>query len=467
MSLTRYNFFTALVMALFLPALATAQVQEPQSNRSLLDLLEIDEEAAGDSENVEIEFDPFSDFLTDTLDQVPEYTHFTFLPTSTLPTIAFMPVVFDYVEIIDSVAFSDPNPMLADDNPYLDWVRVEADRNRRFRDIKRRYMLDTPYNVRYNITTLPAPPKQYTATVDPSQSTITISEVISLDNKVKDPNMQLNVERRNWLHEFSAGLQFSQAYVSPNWYQGGNNNVNMIGSVRWNVKLNNRFHPNLIAEATTQYKLAIASAPQDSIHNYLISEDLFQFNGTFGVRAINNWYYSANAMFKTQLLNNYKTNSRDLKAAFMSPGELNVGLGMTYSKVNPKKTFKLDVSISPLSYNLKMSTNSRINVTNFGIKEGHRTISEIGSNAEVKMSWNIMWNITYNSRFFLFTDYKYVQGDWENNINFSINRYLSTQLYVHLRYDSSKEPVDDSSHWKKWQLKEILSFGLQYQFKTI
>ena len=240
----------------------------------------------------------------------------------------------------------------------------------------------------------------------------------------------------------------------------------MIGNVRWNVKLNEKFHPNLMAEATTQYKLAISSAPNDTVHNYLISEDLFQFNGTFGVRAINNWYYSANAMFKTQFFNSYKSNSRDLKSAFLSPGELNVGLGMTYSKENKPKRFRIEVSISPLSYNMKMSTNHKINVTNFGIKEGHRTISEVGSNAEMKLSWNIMWNITYNSRIFLFTDYDYAQGDWENTLNFSINRYLSTQLYVHLRYDSSRDKVDDS-RWSKWQLKEILSFGLQYQFKTI
>ena len=31
----------------------------------------------------------------------------------------------------------------------------------------------------------------------------------------------------------------------------------------------------------------------------------------------------------------------------MSPGELNVGVGMTYNYANPKKTFTLDASISP------------------------------------------------------------------------------------------------------------------------
>ncbi len=467
MSLSKFKFIPFLLVFALYPAFASSQQQEPVDPR-LLDLLEIEEsEEEPDSVIIiEEEYNPFADFLTDTIDEMPIIKELPLIPESDLPLITYMPVVFDYAEYIDTIAVTDPSPILASENSSLDWLTIEADRHRRFRDIKRHYMINHPQYVKYNIMTLPAPPKQYKATVDPSQSTIIISEVITLDNKLKEPDTQIEIERRHWLHNFSAGLQFSQAYISPNWYQGGNNNVNMIGNVRWNVKLNDKFHPNLIAEATTQYKLAISSAPNDSVHNYLISEDLFQFNGTFGVRAINNWYYSANAMFKTQFFNSYKSNSRDLKSAFLSPGELNVGLGMTYSKENKPKRFRIEVSISPLSYNMKMSTNSRINVTNFGIKEGHRTISEVGSNAEMKMTWNIMWNITYNSRIFLFTDYDYAQGDWENTLNFSINRYLSTQLYVHLRYDSSRDKVDDS-RWSKWQLKEILSFGLQYQFKTI
>lgn len=79
------------------------------------------------------------------------------------------------------------------------------------------------------------------------------------------------------------------------------------------------------------------------------------------------------------------------------------------------------------------------------------------------MKWNILWNITYQSRIFLFTDYKYFQGDWENTISFNINKFLSTQIYAHLRYDTS---VPSHASWKKFMLREILSFGLSYTFST-
>ena len=36
-------------------------------------------------------------------------------------------------------------------------------------------------------------------------------------------------------------------------------------------------------------------------------------------------------MFKTQLLNSYTPNTYNLNSAFLSPGELNVGLGMPYN----------------------------------------------------------------------------------------------------------------------------------------
>ena len=405
-------------------------------------------------------FDPFSELIADTIDYQPSLV---FLPPSTLPVVAFLPVVYDELPHIDSIAIDNPEPYLESVKAF-NWFRVAEIGSKAYRELKTRYMLDNIPAVKYNINSMPKPPKKYTATVDPSKATITVTEIDTDKNKLTADAPMKEISPKHWLHNINASLQFSQAYISPNWYQGGNNNVNGIGTVRWNVKLNPKFHPNLIFEATTQYKLAMSSAPNDSIHSYLISEDLFQFNATAGVHAFNHWYYSISTMFKTQFFNNYKSNSSDMKAAFLSPGEFNVGVGMTYNYTSPQKKFVLDASIAPISYNIKMSTHPDINVTSFGIKEGHRTISEVGSNAEVRMKWNIMWNISYTSRFFLFTDYDYLHADWENTFNFSFNRYLSTQLYIHPRFDSSRHSVDG---WRKWQLKEILSFGLQYQFKTI
>lgn len=56
-----------------------------------------------------------------------------------------------------------------------------------------------------------------------------------------------------------------------------------------------------------------------------------------------------------------------MKAAFLSPADLTAGLGMTYNYTNKRKTFNLDISIAPLSYNLKVCTDATIDHTKFGI----------------------------------------------------------------------------------------------------
>lgn len=408
-----------------------------------------------------------SEMFADTLvHTTPKEKHLQFLPVAPLPAILFMPMIYDEFVHIDSINSFDPAPQTLTGSADIAWVKVEENRARRFREIKQRYMLDNIRAVRYNINTLPKPPKKYVGTIDPSTESITVKE-ISTDRKGLVVETALpGVSRINWLHTVDGRLQFSQAYISPNWYQGGNNNVNGLGSFRWNVKLNQRFYPKYMVEATLDYKVGIASAPQDTVHGYNITQDQLQFNATAGLRAWDRWYYSVNTSFKTQLLNSYKPNSRDLKSAFMTPGELNVGVGMTYNYLSPNNKFKVDASVSPFSYNLKVATNPGIPKQNFGIEEPHNTLQKFGSNAEIKMNWNIAWNVTYNSRLFLFSDYEALQGDWEHTINMSLNRYFSTQLYLHMRYDSQQPAMPDTK-WQHWQLKEILSFGFQYQFKTI
>ena len=182
-----------------------------------------------------------------------------------------------------------------------------------------------------------------------------------------------------------------------------------------------------------------------------------------GLKAARRWFYSANVMFKTQLFNSYPTNSRVRKAAFLSPGELNVGLGMTYNYTNPKNTLTLGLSLSPLSWNMKTCTSPMIDPTTYGIDNGRRVKNKVGSSAELNMQWKIAYNITYTTRLFGFTDYDYAYTDWENTIDFNINRFLSTRLYVHFRYDTSTPHIEDS-RWSKLQLKEIFSFGFSYHF---
>ncbi len=145
------------------------------------------------------------------------------------------------------------------------------------------------------------------------------------------------LQRRHWLHNVGSSLQFSQAYVSKNWYQGGNNHLALLFNFYWNVNLNQVYHPNLLFQSSLSYKLGLNSTPQDEVHSYSISEDVLQYNLNTGLKAFRKWFYSLNLQFKTQMLRNYEQNSMKRKASFLSPGDLNIGLGMAYSFENSKR----------------------------------------------------------------------------------------------------------------------------------
>ena len=418
-------------------------------------------------------FSPADTLAADTLEIVEEIEFddwgFPIATTyyRTMPDPAYgMPLVFDTYMFLDSLTLGNPDHgMILEPERIYGWVDELAFSSNLLRHTQQQTVMYNPEVVRYNLADLPEPPRHYRAFVDPETTQIVLTEVSAPKVTASQAtDMELNVERKLWIKQFNASLQFSQAYISPNWYQGGNNNLNMLANIFYNVKLNERFYKNLMFETTMQYKLGLNNAPDDSIRNYNISEDLLQITSKFGLKAANRWYYSVTGAFKTQLLSSYPTNSRNMKSAFLSPGELNLGIGMTYNFTNPKKTFTVNASISPLSWNMKTCTNSKINETNFGIKEGRKTVSEYGSSGECNITWKMAYNITYRSRLFAFTDYNYFQGDWEHTFDFQLNRYLSTQFYVHMRYDSNTPRQTDNS-WHKFQLKEILSFGLSYSFK--
>lgn len=347
-------------------------------------------------------------------------------------------------------------------NPIPDWLKASRRAGEIREDLEYNLMIQDPLMIEYAYWDLPVPPKL------PEDDHSYAGYLRSLDLPTIDvsgavlPTMKM--DRRYWLHYFNTGIQFSQAYVSDNWYQGGNNYLALLFNFTWNVDLNTVYHPNLLFKSSLTYKLALNSTPKGSLHKYSITQDDFQYNLNLGLKALKHWFYSFNLQFRTPFFNAYPDNSEIRKGSFLAPGSLNLGLGMTYTLQNAKKTFNLTMAISPLSYNLKTCIVPEIDHAQYNIEPWRKTASEVGSNLEANMRWQIRDNILWTSRLFLFTDYNYFLADWENTFNFQLTKFLSTQIYLHPRYDSSSNW--GSSKWHYWMFKEILSFGLSYTFST-
>ena len=373
-----------------------------------------------------------------------------------------MPLVFDKQQsaaVVSQEPGKQQSGLKVDDT----WIDRAQQRWGRTHDTRYRLMINKPELVPFNENVLPKPPKEVVVETSPADAELQV-EPRNLATEQFKPIDRREVKVHNWLHSFVGSLQGTQAYISNNWYQGGENNLNLLADVQWDCNLNQKLHPNWLFNNTLHYKLGVATAKGDTLRNYSINEDNFQFSSQVGYKAVKNWYYSATLFFKTQLLNSYVTNSKTLAASLLSSGELNLGLGMTYNYKDQEGYKTLTLSIAPLSYNMKICRDiEKIDPTKFGIEAGHHFKHSFGSTVEMKFEWKITPSINWKTRLYAFTDYKYVQGDWENTLVFYVNSFLSTQIFTHLRYDKSRPWNQD---WRYWQFKEILSFGLTYKFAT-
>lgn len=251
-------------------------------------------------------------------------------------------------------------------------------------------------------------------------------------------------------------LQFSQNYISENWYKGGESTKSLLSGFTWQIKYDDKQKTQF--EGKIEWKLGFITAPSDTVHTYKANNDLLRLTSKLGYKAFWNWYYTLSGEFQTQFFSNYATNSDDLVSAFFSPATLNVGLGMDYKYVKDGKV-NLSVLLNPINYTLYSIRDDRLDPTKFNIKEGHKRENEIGSRLNATLTWKIIPSLLWESKFSYTTNYEKVFSEWENTFTFVLNKYLSTKLFVHARYDDgvSKEP--DESYF---QLQELFSFGVNY-----
>ncbi|MDR0412956.1 MAG: DUF3078 domain-containing protein [Dysgonamonadaceae bacterium] len=274
-------------------------------------------------------------------------------------------------------------------------------------------------------------------------------------------------KRQYWSRSGNSLLQFSQNYISKNWYDGGVGNLNLLSVQNYTssykkgiVRFNN----------FVEWKLSFYTNSNDTVRNFRLGEDLIRTYTDFGLKAFNDkWSYSSNLEVKTKLLRNYKENSDEYISSIFSPLQINMGIfGMKYQlqKTSPNDKYKkcnLSIDLSLLSLQYTWLADKTIDPIRYGIKEGENSLLDLGSTLNAKIIVHFNRQVTFTSRLKYFTNYEKVILESENELNLPINRYFSTRLYVYGRFDDSKGLKRDPD-LKYFQLNELLSFGFNYKF---
>ncbi len=260
-----------------------------------------------------------------------------------------------------------------------------------------------------------------------------------------------------WTMGGNALAQFTQNYVSNNWYKGGNSNVSILGMVSGSVKYDNK--KNVQWENFGEWRMGFNSVTGDTLRKISTNDDLFRLYSKMGIKAWNKFYYTASAEFKTQLFNTYKgANSPDLKTTFLSPIQANINLGLDY-----KHNKNLSILLAPVSYKyVYVHDTLAVSQNAFGVETGKKTLNQIGSSLRVEYTYIPIEDVSLVNKFYFYTNYQKVEIDWEITCNFIINRYLSTRILIHPRFDNTA--IGKDSEKAKLQFREMISVGLSHKF---
>jgi len=255
---------------------------------------------------------------------------------------------------------------------------------------------------------------------------------------------------RGWRHFGITSLTFGQTSLQ-NWVAGGDNTVS--GDFVFNTSLNYLddkyfWDNNLLLEYGLVYS---------TLSDWQKATDKLGMTSIAGRKISKTWSVSALLKFYTQLGKGYHYPEKDhFISTFMAPGYLDLALGFTY-KPNTKYSFFL----SPLAERAVFVLNDSLsNVPDFGVDKGKKTKFETGVYLLANTTQMLTPNLSLISTVDLFTPYTKNFGNfdinWDLLMSYKINKLLSATLNTTLRYYEKEA--------KKVQFKEIVGFGLTYQF---
>jgi len=258
-----------------------------------------------------------------------------------------------------------------------------------------------------------------------------------------------------WRRELTLMAQVTQNYVTENWYQGGSSSFAALGMVKGQISyIRGRF----TWENFGEWRMGGSTISADSIHKMNTTDDLFRIYSKGNYLLVPKLFISLSSEIETRLLPTYKANSYELKSGPFSPFRFTAAFGLDYKPVE-----NLSVSFSPLSYKvIHIMDTARVSGKDFGLEPGQQTQHNIGSSVRLEYTWKPVREFALETKFYCYTNYRNVELDLEINCDFIINRWLTSRLTVHPRYDTAV--ILEGDDHAKIQFRELLSIGFAHKF---
>ncbi|MBO5952055.1 MAG: DUF3078 domain-containing protein [Bacteroidaceae bacterium] len=254
--------------------------------------------------------------------------------------------------------------------------------------------------------------------------------------------------------------KYTQSYFSDNWYKGGDNNHSVLGQVtvqanyaKNHTTLDNKLEMKLGYVTTEEMK------DGEKVKSLKTNQDQLRITSKYGLRAIENWYYSAQLQGNTQFMP-VRDNNDNLKSKFFAPVYGSLSIGMDYKPKFKNKDLTLSVQLSPLSYDCRYVSEVDL-ATRYGIEKGKQFKYTIGSRVDANLTWKFLKDFKLTTKANYFTGFEHVEANVENTLDYQLSKYFSIQFFMHWRFDDSVKRDVDLGYS---QLKEFLTLNFNYSW---
>nr|NQU91564.1 DUF3078 domain-containing protein [Bacteroidota bacterium] len=289
-----------------------------------------------------------------------------------------------------------------------------------------------------------------------------------------------------WKVSGLTSLTMNQASFS-NWSAGGENSISASALLKFYADYTKG---NFSINNSANFKYGMIKNESESFKK---NEDLIELNSQFNHKFSRNWSASGLISLNTQFTNGYNyPDDSTVISTFFAPAYLTIAPGLLYKPVE-----YFSILMSPVTMRgIFVMDQDLADIGAFGVNPadtladgsrdkgtGKNSKIKVGAFVEFYFKKELKKDLAFESKLNLF--YNYLKDDnipdgtmpldfnWQNFFNYSINKWFSANLFVHLAYMPGDVFIErtgiDGKDLKvspndKMQIKQTFGLGLAYNF---